>query len=63
MLAFLKKTKFGEGFTGENEFGIILLSGDYSVKTDQGNWKTKNGRKNVFDGIAHTFLIYPQYGI
>ena len=53
----LKKDQVWKGFTGENEFGIILLSGDYSVKTDQGNWKTKNGRKNVFDGIAHTLYL------
>ena len=53
----LKKGQVWKGFTGENEFGIILLSGDYSVKTDQGNWKTKNGRKNVFDGIAHTLYL------
>ncbi|MDB4742826.1 5-deoxy-glucuronate isomerase, partial [Cyclobacteriaceae bacterium] len=46
-----------KGFTGENEYGIILLSGDYSVKTDQGNWKTKNGRKHVFEGIAHTLYL------
>ncbi len=53
----LKKGQVWKGFTGENEFGIILLSGDYSVKTDQGNWKTKNGRKHVFDGIAHTLYL------
>ena len=53
----LKKGQVLKGFTGENEYGIILLSGDYSVKTDQGNWKTKNGRKHVFDGIAHTLYL------
>jgi 5-deoxy-glucuronate isomerase len=53
----LKKGQVWKGFTGDNEFGIILLSGDYSVKTDQGNWKTKNGRKHVFDGIAHTLYL------
>jgi len=53
----LKKGQVWKGFTGENEFGIILLSGDYSVKTDQGNWKTRNGRKHVFDGIAHTLYL------
>ncbi|MDC1234206.1 5-deoxy-glucuronate isomerase [Cyclobacteriaceae bacterium] len=53
----LKKGQVWKGFTGENEYGIILLSGDYSVKTDQGNWKTKNGRKHVFDGIAHTLYL------
>ena len=53
----LKKGQIWKGFTGENEYGIILLSGDYSVKTDQGKWKTKNGRKHVFDGIAHTLYL------
>jgi len=53
----LTKGQLWKGFTGENEYGIILLSGDYSVKTDQGNWKTKNGRKHVFDGIAHTLYL------
>ena len=53
----LKKGQVWKGFTGENEYGIILLSGDYSVKTDQGNWKTKNGRKHVFDGSAHTLYL------
>ena len=53
----LKKGQVWKGFTGENEYGIILLSGNYSVKTDQGNWKTKNGRKHVFDGIAHTLYL------
>jgi len=53
----LKKGQVWKGFTGENEYGIILLSGDYSVKTDQGNWKTRNGRKHVFDGIAHTLYL------
>ena len=53
----LKKGQIWKGFTGENEYGIILLSGNYSVKTDQGKWKTKNGRKHVFDGIAHTLYL------
>ena len=53
----LKKGQVWKGFTGENEYGIILLSGDYSVKTDQGNWKTRNGRKHVLDGIAHTLYL------
>ena len=53
----LKKGQVWKDFTGENEYGIILLSGDYSVKTDQGKWKTKNGRKHVFDGIAHTLYL------
>ncbi len=45
------------GNTGECEYAFILLSGNYSVKTDKGNWETKNGRKNVFSGIAHTLYL------
>lgn len=53
----LKKGEKWEGQTGDNEFGIILLGGNYSVKTDKGNWETGNGRKNVFSGIAHTLYL------
>jgi len=46
-----------EGYTGENEYVFVLLSGNYSVSTDRGNWETTNGRKSVFDGIAHTLYL------
>ena len=52
--------KIGEewkGETGDNEYGIILLSGNYTIKTDKGNWETKNGRSSVFSGIAHTLYL------
>lgn len=52
--------KVGEiysGDTGENEFGIILLSGNYSVVTNKGSWETVNGRTSVFNGIAHTLYL------
>jgi len=55
--------KYGEiwkGETGDCEYGIILLGGNYRVRSDKGNWKTKNGRKDVFSGIAHT-LYLPRY--
>jgi 5-deoxy-glucuronate isomerase len=45
------------GNTGENEYAIILLGGNYSVKTDKGNWETVNGRKDVFSGIAHSLYL------
>ena len=45
------------GHTGDNEYGIILLSGNYKVKSDQGNWETVNGRKSVFSGIAHSLYL------
>lgn len=51
------KGEVWEGNTGENEYGFILLSGNYSVKTSKGNWQTVNGRKSVFEGIAHTLYL------
>lgn len=53
----LKKGEVWEGETGESEYGFILLSGNYSVKTNKGNWQTRNGRKTVFEGIAHTLYL------
>lgn len=53
----MKKGEVWEGNTGENEYGFILLSGNYSVTTDKGHWQTTNGRKNVFAGIAHTLYL------
>ena len=43
--------------TGDNEYAIILLGGNYSVKSNRGNWKTFNGRKDVFSGIAHSLYL------
>lgn len=45
------------GNTEGNEYAIILLGGNYSVKTDKGNWETVNGRKDVFSGIAHSLYL------
>lgn len=53
----MKKGETWKGETGNHEYGIILLSGNYSVKSDKGNWKTVNGRKSVFSGIAHTLYL------
>ena len=53
----MKKGEKWNGFTGNNEYGIILLGGNYRVKTDRGSWETKNGRENVFSGIAHTLYL------
>ena len=36
----LKKGQEWENNTGNYEYGIILMSGYYSVKSDKGNWKT-----------------------
>lgn len=43
--------------TGENEYCIVLLGGNFKVSSDKGKWETKNGRKNVFSGIAHTLYL------
>jgi 5-deoxy-glucuronate isomerase len=53
----LKKGEVWSGITEGNEYAIILLGGNYSVKTDKGNWETINGRKDVFSGIAHTLYL------
>jgi 5-deoxy-glucuronate isomerase len=53
----MKQGEVWKGYTGDNEYGIILLSGNYSVKTDKGSWKTVNGRDSVFSGIAHTLYL------
>lgn len=52
--------KLGESWehqTQENEMVIVLLSGNFKVDSDQGNWETINGRKDVFNGIAHTLYL------
>ena len=53
----MKQGELWEGYTGDHEYGFILLSGNYSVSTNRGNWKTVNGRKSVFKGIAHTLYL------
>jgi 5-deoxy-glucuronate isomerase len=53
----MQKGEQWEGYTGENEYGIILLGGNYSMVSDKGSWKTMNGRKDVFSGIAHTLYL------
>jgi 5-deoxy-glucuronate isomerase len=53
----MKQGEKWKGNTWENEYAIILLGGNYSVKTDKGNWETLNGRKDVFSGIAHSLYL------
>ena len=43
--------------TDGNEMVIVLLSGNFKVESDKGNWETINGRKDVFSGIAHTLYL------
>jgi len=53
----MTKGEVWKGETGDNEYGIILLSGNYSVTTDKGSWQTVNGRTSVFSGIAHSLYL------
>lgn len=43
--------------TGDYEYGIVLLGGDYTVSSNRGAWKTENGRKDVFSGVAYTLYL------
>ena len=43
--------------TQENELVIVLLSGNFKVESDKGNWETLNGRTDVFNGVAHTLYL------
>lgn len=45
------------GNTGNHEYAIVLLSGNYRVNTDKGSWQTGNGRRDVFSGMAHTLYL------
>lgn len=53
----IQQGKTWAGYTGDNEYGIILLSGNYKATSDKGDWETINGRKDVFSGIAHTLYL------
>src|SRR5690606_8894675 len=48
-----------EHSTGAHEMVIVLLGGNYRVEGNHGSWETKNGRKDVFSGVAHT-LYFPR---
>lgn len=45
--------------TEYNEMVIVLLSGNFKVISNRGEWETKNGRKDVFSGVAHTLYLPP----
>jgi 5-deoxy-glucuronate isomerase len=53
----MRESEIWTGFTGDNEYGIILLGGNYRVSSDKGTWETVNGRKDVFSGIAHSLYL------
>lgn len=46
-----------ENDTKDNEMVIVLLSGNFKVSSNHGNWETINGRKDVFSGVAHTLYL------
>ncbi len=41
----MKKGEKWTANTWDNEYAIILLGGNFSVKSDKGNWETVNGTK------------------
>jgi len=43
--------------TGEYEYCIILLGGNFKVEAKGQIWETKNGRKDVFSGIGHAMYL------
>ena len=45
--------------TGNHEMLIVLMGGNFSVKSDSGSWKTVNGRKDVFSGLPHGLYLPP----
>ncbi|MEL6251025.1 MAG: 5-deoxy-glucuronate isomerase [Bacteroidota bacterium] len=53
----MKKGETWRQETENNEYAIILLGGNFSVNSDKGKWSTKNGRKDVFSGIAHSLYL------
>lgn len=53
----LKKGQRWNHDTGNNEYAIILLGGNFSVTSNRGNWQTGNGRRDVFSGIAHSLYL------
>ncbi|MFB2118375.1 5-deoxy-glucuronate isomerase [Parapedobacter sp. 2B3] len=53
----MRKGERWKGETGDNEYAVILLGGNYRVDTDKGSWQTTNGRKDVFSGMAHSLYL------
>jgi 5-deoxy-glucuronate isomerase len=43
--------------TGEHEYAIVLLGGHFAVTSSRGTWRTENGRRDVFSGIAHALYL------
>lgn len=45
------------GNTGEYEYCIVLLGGNFRVECNGEVWETLNGRKDVFSGIGHAMYL------
>lgn len=55
-LLLSKNESFTEN-TGDNEYCIVLLGGNFKAHSSKGDFETLNGRKDVFSGIAHTLYL------
>lgn len=53
----LRKDEVYEKETGEYEYCIVLLGGNFRVESGQRSWETVNGRKDVFSGIGHAMYL------
>ncbi len=48
-----------KGDTQNHEYLFVLLGGNFKAITSKGEWSTTNGRKNVFNGLAHALYLPP----
>lgn len=45
--------------SGNAELLIVLLGGNMSIRSGKGNWKSVNGRRDVFSGLPHALYLPP----
>lgn len=55
----LGKDEAISGTTEDEEMLFVLLGGNFTAETSAGNWKTENGRKDVFSGLPHALYLPP----
>jgi 5-deoxy-glucuronate isomerase len=53
----LSKGQVYEGNTGDFEYCIVLLGGNFIIESNGRTWETVNGRKDVFHGIGHAMYL------
>ena len=53
----LGKGESWSGNTGNQECVFVLLGGNFSAQTADGEWTTTNGRKDVFSGLPHGLYL------